>query len=78
MTHAMAAVCPTWVSDELFPFESKFFATSSGHAMQFIAEEATEQILPVLNSLINADVAHRSLSKNPRADRAAAPVVQYA
>ena len=48
----MPATRPDWVSDELFPCESKFFTTPSGHAMHFVAEEAPEQVLPVLSSFI--------------------------
>ena len=52
MTHGMPASRPDWVSDELFPCESKFFTTPSGHAMHFVAEEAPEQVLPVLSSFM--------------------------
>ena len=33
-----SAVRPGWVSDDLFPFESKFFTTPSGHTMHYIDE----------------------------------------
>ncbi|MCY3991366.1 MAG: alpha/beta fold hydrolase [Caldilineaceae bacterium] len=36
---------PAWVSDELFPFESRFFTTPSGHAMHYIDEGAGEPLL---------------------------------
>ena len=52
MTQRLPATRPDWVSDELFPCESKFFTTPSGHAMHFVAEEAPEQVLPVLSSFI--------------------------
>ena len=52
MTHGMPASRPDWVSDELFPCESTFFTTPSGHAMHFVDEESTEQILPVLSSFM--------------------------
>ena len=52
MNHGMPASRPDWVSDELFPCESKIFTTPSGHAMHFIVEEAPEQVLPVLSSFI--------------------------
>ena len=29
---------PGWVSDELFPFESRFFTTASGHQMHYVDE----------------------------------------
>ena len=36
---------PDWVSDEMFPFESKFFTTPSGHNMHFIDEGAGEPVV---------------------------------
>ena len=36
---------PAWVSNELFPFESNFFSTPSGHRMHFIDEGAGEPIV---------------------------------
>ncbi len=36
---------PNWVSDEMFPFESKFFGTSAGHRMHFIDEGAEEPVV---------------------------------
>lgn len=36
---------PAWVSNELFPFESNFFSTPSGHGMHFIDEGAGEPIV---------------------------------
>ena len=32
------SVRPDWVSDDLYPFESRFFAAPSGHAMHFVDE----------------------------------------
>ena len=52
MTQRLPATRPDWVSDELFPCESKFFTTPSGHAMHFVDEGAPERILPVLSSFI--------------------------
>ena len=36
---------PDWVSDDLYPFESRFFATASGHRMHFVDEGAGEPIV---------------------------------
>ena len=36
---------PAWVSDEMFPFESKFFTTPSGQSMHFVDEGAGEPIV---------------------------------
>ena len=36
---------PVWVSEEMFPFESRFFNTPSGHAMHFIDEGEGEPIV---------------------------------
>ena len=41
----MLPVRPDWVSDELFPFESRFFTTPSGHNMHFIDEGSGEPIV---------------------------------
>ena len=38
MSHATAAARPGWVSDELFPFESRFFATADGQRMHYVDE----------------------------------------
>ena len=45
MNQRPPATRPDWVSDELFPFESKFFTTSSGHAMHYIDEGTGEPIV---------------------------------
>ncbi len=34
----MAATRPDWLSDELFPFESRFFATSDGYELHYVDE----------------------------------------
>ena len=34
----VAPARPDWVSDELFPFESNFFATADGHRMHYVDE----------------------------------------
>ena len=47
-----AGVRPAWVSDEMFPFESRFVTTPRGHVMHFLAEEAPERILPVLRAFV--------------------------
>ena len=45
MTPDTPLVRPDWVSDEMFPFESKFFATPAGHTMHFIDEGQGEPIV---------------------------------
>ena len=41
----MPAIRPDWVSAELFPFESRFFTTPSGHRMHFVVEGAGDPIV---------------------------------
>ena len=36
---------PDWVSDGMYPFESRFFATASGHRMHFVDEGTGEPIV---------------------------------
>ncbi len=36
---------PDWVSDELFPFESRFFATASGQQMHYVDEGEGEPVV---------------------------------
>ena len=36
---------PAWLSDEIYPFESSFFTTPSGHEMHYIDEGAGEPIV---------------------------------
>ena len=38
MSEVVAARRPGWVSDELFPFESRFFTTTEGHQMHYVDE----------------------------------------
>jgi len=45
MNRLVPATRPDWVSDDLFPFESKFFATPSGHQMHYVDEGAGEPIV---------------------------------
>ena len=45
MTIDASPVRPTWVSDEMFPFQSKFFKTPAGHTMHFIDEGKGEPIV---------------------------------
>lgn len=45
MTMNSSLVRPTWVSDEMFPFESNFFTTPAGHTMHFIDEGQGEPIV---------------------------------
>ena len=45
MDRIMSATRPDWVSSELFPFESKYFTTPSGHRMHVVDEGAGEPIV---------------------------------
>ena len=36
---------PDWLSDDMYPFESRFFATPSGHRMHYVDEGAGEPIV---------------------------------
>ena len=45
MNQKISPARPAWVSNELFPFESNFFSTPSGHGMHFIDEGAGEPIV---------------------------------
>ena len=45
MDRIIPATRPDWVSDDLFPFESKFFTTASGHRMHLVGEGAGEPIV---------------------------------
>ena len=36
---------PDWVSDDMYPFESRFFATASGHRMHYVDEGDGEPIV---------------------------------
>ena len=45
MAQDLSATRPNWVSAEMFPFESRFFNTPSGHKMHFIDEGASEPIV---------------------------------
>ena len=40
-----STVRPDWVSDDMYPFESRFFATPSGHRMHFVDEGVGEPIV---------------------------------
>ena len=40
LDQSASAVRPNWVSDEMFPFKSRFFTTPSGHQMHFFDEGA--------------------------------------
>ncbi|WP_419922010.1 alpha/beta fold hydrolase [Candidatus Poriferisodalis sp.] len=42
---AVAGSRPDWVSDTMFPFESKFHRTSSGHQMHYVDEGSGEPIV---------------------------------
>ena len=41
---------PNWVSADMFPFESRFFTTPSGHSMHYIDEGAGEPVVFVHGS----------------------------
>ena len=43
--HRESVVRPEWVSDDLFPFESRFFATPSGQQMHFVDEGSGDPIV---------------------------------
>lgn len=45
MDRITPATRPDWVSDDLFPFESKFFTTPSGHRMHLVDEGAGKPIV---------------------------------
>ena len=45
MHHGAAAHRPAWVSDELFPFESRFVDTSRDHLMHYVDEGAGDPIV---------------------------------
>ncbi len=45
MTQITPGSRPNWVSDEMFPFESRFFSTPSGHKMHFIDEGSGEPVV---------------------------------
>ena len=38
MNWISSAPRPGWVSDDMYPFESKFFAAAAGHRMHFVDE----------------------------------------
>ena len=42
---AASSLRPDWVSDDMYPFESRFFATASGHRMHFVDEGTGEPIV---------------------------------
>ena len=45
MNRIAPALRPEWVSDDMYPFESRFFATVSGHRMHFVDEGEGEPIV---------------------------------
>ena len=45
MEQVVAIRRPEWVSDDMFPFESRFFATPSGHCMHYVDEGAGEPVV---------------------------------
>ena len=45
MNQPTPTIRPDWVSAELYPFESRFFTTASGHAMHYVDEGAGEPLV---------------------------------
>ena len=45
MNRMASPLRPDWVSDDLYPFESRFLATASGHRMHYIDEGTGEPIV---------------------------------
>ena len=45
MSQASLNIRPDWISDEMFPFKSQFFLTSSGHQLHYIDEGKGEPII---------------------------------
>ena len=45
MNQGTSSARPDWVSAQMFPFESRFFTTPSGHRMHFVDEGAGEPIV---------------------------------
>ena len=45
MGSSPAGVRPAWVSDEMFPFESRFVGTPRGHVMHYVDEGAGEPVV---------------------------------
>ena len=45
MSQFVSTARPDWVSDDMYPFESKFFATASGHRMHFVDEGEGEPLV---------------------------------
>ena len=45
MNQAASTARPDWVSDEMFPFESRFLTTPSGHRMHCVDEGAGEPVI---------------------------------
>ena len=45
MSKVVSAVRPDWVSDDMYPFESRFFAAPSGHRMHFVDEGEGEPVV---------------------------------
>ncbi len=45
MNRNAASIRPDWVSDDMYPFESRFFTTEAGHRMHFVDEGEGEPIV---------------------------------
>ena len=45
MSQLASTLRPDWVSDDMYPFESRFFTDSSGHRMHFVDEGEGEPVV---------------------------------
>ena len=45
MAHVPSGTRPNWVSDEMYPFESRFFTTGDGHQMHYVDEGAGHPVI---------------------------------
>ena len=45
MNEPAGNIRPDWVSDEMYPFESRFFHTPDGHEMHYVDEGAGAPIV---------------------------------
>ena len=45
MNRIASTLRPDWVSDDMYPFQSRFFATASGHRMHYVDEGKGEPIV---------------------------------
>ena len=45
MNEIVSTLCPDWVSDDMYPFGSRFFSAPSGHRMHFVDEGEGEPLV---------------------------------